>query len=375
MTAYFLLIGVILIAYFITQPYVNNRIFEIKWFRKTHQVNRNQIFLFWVTISLILFAGLRSPHMGNDISGYLGGLHFYEGYDKSYILKAPKVYPYGYETLYWLLMKICAFFGFSDSAYLTLCAILIYTPVMYFINKYSEDSLISVMMYIAFFLPSSITILRQMIALGVLLMAYDRLIQKKYVCFFILIIIAFFIHRASILAIIILLLYKIGSKKLFWLTIVLELFVRAAGRRIVLFVLRFFPSYQYYVGSEYDISTGGLHVNLILLNVLFIIALIWLTRVEQDEKRIFENNFFFAGSSLAILTQAAGYSFGVLGRINLNFSLSNAIILPKVINRAFKEKSRIIARMLIVVFFIAYSLLTIYGDKTICPYISLFERP
>lgn len=375
MTAYFLLIGVILITYFITQPYANNRIFEIKWFRKILQIDRNQIFLFGVTISLILFAGLRSPHMGNDISGYLDGLHFYERYNKSYILIAPKVYPYGYETLYWLLMKICAFFGFSDSAYLTLCAILIYTPVMWFINKYSEDSLMSVMMYIAFFLPSSITVLRQMIALGVLLMAYDRLIQKKYVRFFILIIIAFFIHRASILALIILILYKIGSRRLFWLTIALELIVRAAGRRIVLFVLRFFPSYQYYVGGEYDISTGGLHVNLILMNVLFIIAFIWLTRVEQDEKSTSEDDFFFAGSSLAILTQGAGYSFGVLGRINLNFSLSNAILLPKVINRAFTEKSRIIARILIVAFFIAFSLLVIHSDKTICPYISLFERP
>lgn len=290
-----------------------------------------------ICIEMILFAGFRALNVGADTTTYLNALTYYKNLPQGEILKAPLVYPFDFEVGYFLLTKICAFLRMSSTAFLFVVAILVYIPLFAFINKYSENPLISVLSYIAFgFFAYSVGLFRQMIAIAICFCGIPFIKKRKPVKYLLVCVLACLFHFTALIMIPLYWLDRLDLQKRKWLYLILiamiEMICMLFGRKIIMFILGFIPKYSGYIGSVYDVQ-GGSYLGLIYLNLLLLCGM--LAVVPRAEER---DTLCIKAIMVACVLQSCSYAMGVMGRIVCYYSIYSIILLPMIANRMFKEK-------------------------------------
>lgn len=144
MRAYLYLIGIIITQWILLFP--NGKV----TFNKKIKKKQKKIFLIITCIELIIFTGLRASNIEADTSVYINALNHYKALPHNEILSAKLVYPFDFEMGYFIFTKICAFLSLSETMFLTIIATIIYIPIFKFIYDYSENPLISILVYFAF---------------------------------------------------------------------------------------------------------------------------------------------------------------------------------------------------------------------------------
>lgn len=159
-----------------------------------------------ISIQLFLILALRNVSVGYvDLKVYISGgeyietLSFFELLSRLHLIStADLVWPFafesGYTLAYWLLTST----GLSFYGFLAAYAFFVSLSLGVFIYRYSKDPAFSYLAFIAFSMFTySFYILRQTIAVCILLWAFHFLVQKKNVRFWILLYVAFMFHRAA----------------------------------------------------------------------------------------------------------------------------------------------------------------------------------
>ena len=160
-----------------------------------------------VTAQLFLILALRAPTLGVDLGNYSGGYAYISSLGFTDMLSrlrlispAELVYPYSYESGYvvlnWLLGKI----GIGFHAFLILHAAFCMSSFGLFIYRYSKAPWLSFAMFFSLsYFEYSFGILRQILAICILLFAVPFIERKKPIPFFLLVILAFTIHRTALI--------------------------------------------------------------------------------------------------------------------------------------------------------------------------------
>lgn len=334
----------------------------------TYKHKRNFIIL--VCIELICLAGIRGISVGADTTVYINALEYYRGLDDNMILGAKLVYPFDFENGYFLLTKICAFFSMSNTEFLFIIGIIIYIPVCIFILKYSEEPLISVLVYFAFgYFGYSLGIFRQMISISIVLLGVKYIWECKVFKYIIVIAIAMLFHTTAIIMLPFYWVAKIKiNNRIKWIFI-LEVFLLINARTVVMASMQFFPKYRGYIDGIYD-TQGGSYTMLILLNVILIFAYYKLNVHMNKENRLL--NISVNALVMAIFLQILGYSMGIFGRIVPYYSIYLVILIPIVVNQYFKRNR------LFMHFFTIFGLVSIFyvltsGNTYLCPFVFIWN--
>lgn len=327
------------------------------------------VFLVLSCIELILLAGLRGHKLGADIVTYLAGLNHYRGISFSEIFTAKLVWPYKFETGYFLLTKACAHFGVSETTFLFLIAIIIYIPVFIYISKNSKHYFISILIYFSFgFFEYSLGIFRQMIAVGIILLGLKFIYEKKICKYLATVLVASTFHITALLAVVLYPLYYMNHKKYFKWIFVGEILLLLVGKHVMIFVFGLFPSYAGYI-SEITSLNGDGFTNLIFLNVVYILYL-WVDRNEIEMEK--SDKIMITQLAVAILMQCLGYYSEIFGRIVPYFSIAVVYAIPNLMDKFLNGRDKYIASGILVILLVGLFYISLQ-NSLINPYSFMWD--
>lgn len=160
-------------------------------------------FLCWIIFSLV--AGLRDYSTGTDTPQFVNAYRIYSTLDMKYV-NFNQVYEPGFIFYMVTLGKIST----SPRFFLVITYLFINFCIFRTIYKYSKNYYLSTIIYLCScqFLVS-MCMLRQFIAICIVLLGLDQLFKKRYFKFFLFICVAFLFHYFSIVYIILILIYKL----------------------------------------------------------------------------------------------------------------------------------------------------------------------
>lgn len=324
MGAYLGFLGAVFLQWWIAFPLGRGRIVG------EADQKKKRTFVILTCVEILLLAGLRATDLGADTAVYVRALNYYSALDRSTILTAPLVYPFDFEIGYFLLTKICAWLHIGETAFLFVIAGLIYIPTFRFIHRYSENPAISIYVYFAFSLFGySLGIFRQMIATAIVLSAFGYILDRKFIRFAAMVLLAMTFHTTAVIALALYWLARLPVRGRLAYILGGEAVLFIVARPLIVWISGLFPMYAHYLDSQYDVR-GGSYMMLLVMNAVVIAG--YLTVEKTEEHDVILNislNAAAVGTFLLIL----GYSMGIFGRIVHFYTVYLVLLLPMIANR------------------------------------------
>lgn len=234
---------------------------------------------------IFIICALKSPEVGRDISAYKLG---YEMTQNAALNDFSFIY---YEAGFLFLMKLCIFLHLPFQAFMVLVYVIITIPIMVFIEKYSDDSWLSTVIYICYmYFEFNMTGIRQAIASSICFIAFSVLLEKKrfcYIKYFALVTLAVTMHSAAFIGYFVVLALIIPSLQTY--TILLT-----AGSIGVVFLrgsmLAFIKALagKASMNASANMHIGGNFIFVVVLGLLFVYVF---ERDQLNEKSIVANYY------------------------------------------------------------------------------------
>lgn len=305
---------------------------------------RNKVFLYCSFIQLFLFLGLRAIDVGIDLKNYFLLYDQCKGYSLSSALNI------NYEKAYIIYTYFISRVIDDKQIFLIITAFITLIGQFYVIKKYSKNYFLSVFIFMTFqFYIYNFYLLRQAIALSILLLSIKFIEERKLFIFLLMITLATLFHTSAFLFVIIYFLYdvKIDSKKLliiFGTIVAITLF----GDYILNLIFK-------YIYSEYELrnNLGGGYSYFIILMFILIIATLVKKKLFIEEKN---NILWYNILVVSILIQTLALKLSIASRMNIYYTFSLVIIIPNMLNifkdKKIKDIGQILVMFLLIIFFI-----------------------
>lgn len=344
-----------IIFYVLSTGIIFGRTTQKRLKRKTYLILTFGVFTF--------LSALRSSHVGNDTSAYIGL------FNDIAITGDISKYSWRYEFGYLYLNKFLSLLSSNSQIIIIVTSILIMVGFARFIYKYSNNLWLSVYLFFTLgYFGMAMNTIRQNIAIVILLFSYDFIKEKNLFKFIITVFIASAFHRT---AIIFLLAWPITKLKFSYKTI-----VTAAVGGLSLYILfpivlqtmfRFFPNYQYFLGSSY--LDGDIRLASIMNFLVGLSVLIFGVFTKYHNKNIYTcsklntksgvivndaNNmslFLLVACSITFIS----LKFSLLDRVGEYFFVFTIVFLPNALNSIRDKNIRALLSFIIVVLFFVYS--------------------
>lgn len=244
----------------------------------------------------------------------------------------------GYKVIVWLCLLITKDYAII---FLVTSAIII-GLTFYTIYKESPYPVLSVIIYFgAGFFFHSLNLMRQYLAISVLLFSYRYLVDKKYLIFIICAIIACLLHSISLVFIISLLLC---DKEVFDLkrTIIISILLLVFGKYLWHYVVDLIINhtrFATYIGSKFDKSK--LRIYDIIFNIIIYIILYYLYKHTKDVGR--KEKFFINMQACSLFFMILANVMYLLFRFSFFFGIFNIISIPYFLKKSELESKKKIA--------------------------------
>ena len=167
--------------------------------------NAKSIFLLTTFLLLIFISAIRADSVGGDLGHYLPHYKIFGEMQWSQLFAHRSKYGYIFATM----CKIVYMINPSPQSFLIVTSCWSLIPIYFFIKKYSANPLMSVFIYITFgFYTNTFNSVRSSIALGIGVLLFDYVIERKLWKFLILFLLGVEIHYTFLLFGVIYPLYK-----------------------------------------------------------------------------------------------------------------------------------------------------------------------
>lgn len=295
--------------------------------RSLNLINRDGIYLFVVFILLFIIHAFKNPYSLYDIPSYIDGYKEIENsslkelwYDNLYTLKAEKGYIY--------FNKFLSFFSSSSLILLLATSFIILIGYYVAFKRYSAILWLSVFLFVIGSYNQSLYVLRQHMAMSILLFSYPYIIQRKFVKFFLIIIMAFSLHQSAIIFFPIFFIYGISSyRKIICCYAIGGCMLYFIMQELLIATLTYLNGYESYILGV-DSSDGENGKMSILLIVLFGF------RYYVMKRNMFNDGIDKLLTLLlvtAIVISIAGIGFVPTSRMNLYYTGMICLIFPNTI--------------------------------------------
>ncbi len=308
------------------------------------------VFLWYLT-------GYRSAAIGNDTKNYLYYFtHFaIGGRDHSSRIEI------GYQYLNYFI----GFFTRNRHIFLIIMATLMYGGTALYIFMYSKNPVVSLCLFFGLFFSSFTSVLRQGVAMVIVLYGYQLLKNEKRIPAAILFLLATSIHTTAVISFFLFFHVKLLQKP--WIVFAVTILCVIASltgvmKAVIDLVL---PRYTRYFYGKYA-STGWMAITYYLLSYALYYYLV-IRSVDPDSRsdRIVAANFAF----LMIIT-AFGYAMNLFERASEYFLLIGVVELPNMLCRNKLKHARLWLFAITAVTLIMFILILVYrpGWNHLYPY-------
>lgn len=294
-----------------------------------------------------IISAFRSFNIGNDTIEYT---NLYTSLQNSTI----ESFTWRYERGFLYFNRILSFVSSNPQVLLVTIAFITCLAYYIVIKKYSLIPWMSVYLFFTLrYFDLSMNIARQTLAMAAILMAVTTILNKKYILFFILVLLATSFHNTAIISLCILFVDKIKDNKKFvaFLAILTSIgFILFP--MIFNFLLRFFPTYSYYLTSSYmDGSTRTATILNITVNMV-IILFVWYVGFPRSKPNILFFKMILVGLAISIIS----IRFSLLDRVGDYFSVFVILLLPNSFNNLRYNKSFKFLLYMFILIFMGYCL-------------------
>lgn len=317
----------------------------VKWLPIKGQERKKFIFLGIIFIQFTYLAWQRSFTVGQDTMNY------YYAFRQISHLSFNQAMSLQWEKGYIIWNWIISHSGFDFHAYLLFTGAFIYYSLCRFIYRYSTSAWLSIVIFISFgYYFGSLHILRQYLALAIIMFAYDYMLKRKLLQFTALVLLAFSFHTS---AIIFLPTYFICNKNIrtpvivsmFLICITLAFF---AGK--YLFGYLYLTEKYTKVYIEAADAAGSGYSMLVLLTAISIISLILKPRHISDKEKPFYWTFYLANFVQPFATIVSMVSRGILYWVT-SVSIFLPIVIDNIRNKVIKVAAYAIVTIGLIIFF------------------------
>ncbi|KIO70372.1 EpsG family protein [Caldibacillus thermoamylovorans] len=326
----------------------------------TNNNKAKNAFLFISFLPLLLISALRSPSVGADTENYLYGYNLIKDY----------FYPDFFNVVRWengyvILNKLVSFMSNNEQIIIIATSFIILIGIFYFIYKNSLNFTFSIYLFLSlYFYLISFNLIRQFIAISILLMGFHLIEKRKFFKYLIVVVIASTFHQPAILMIGLYFLYnlKLNAKNL-TLIIGSAILLLVSFNYIMELIFIVFPGYEYYIGTSY-LEGSGLLTTLISGSILFFGVFIKLT-YKSDKKF----DFLLIIMIVSFLVSALSMYITLFNRLGYYFSIFNIIFIPYAIYLVKDQNVKIIYSSVIYIITFLYFLFRLAGDfQQVIPY-------
>lgn len=278
--------------------------------------NRNlskKIFLLLNFIPIIFIAGFRDITNGRDTFMYVNIYNTIKDTDWNYIFDViPRI-----DKGYLLINKLISLLNVDYTGFFLIISFITYISLAIFFYKYSSNVWMSVYLFITnLYIYDPFNIIRQMLALSVILIGLDLFFKEKYKYFILVIIIASTIHLSAFLFLL-LLLFKVKNNSINNLIIKWIVVVFCVIGLVFLFkpLLSMIDTYSYIINNIVvdDLKFGFLRncIYALFPLVLMLYGLINNIYIKEEEKYVYlllNMSFFFLVINILSYTVAGMFS-------------------------------------------------------------------
>lgn len=279
--------------------------------------NNVLVFLFVV---LVFFASIKSILVGTDT------LNYYTYFIYNNVLSEDHIFQ-GTQRLWWFF-NYCIYTFFNYDVFLIVCYSIAYYGIFLCIKRYSLNYFLSLLLFVLlFFYFSSFNVMRQYIALGIVMLGYDNLIKNKKNNYIYCLIIAALFHFSSIIAFPLLFVEKLKIEKKIIVTILvvasflLGFIFYEISNKLILSLSLLMSETKYLIYLEnFNPDERNLYTNMVI-NIVFLISY-YVCKNKND----FFLKLYFVFIVLSNFLGAVGQG----NRLFLYFQISMIFVLPNV---------------------------------------------
>lgn len=251
----------------------------------------------------------------------------------------------GYRIIVW----ICLLFTKDYAILFIVTSAIIIGLTFYTIYKESTYPILSVAIYfLAGYFFYSLNLMRQFLAVSVLLFSYKYLVDKKYVKFIIGAIIAFLLHSSSIIFAVA---FFLCNREVFDLkrTIVISVLFLLFGKFVWHYVVELIVNhtrFAVYIGSKFDKTQFRLSD--IIVNAILYVIIYYLYKHTKDVGR--KEKFFLNMQACSLFFVILTSTMYLLFRLSFYFSIFNIISIPYFIKKSdISNKKKIIVVVILLI--------------------------
>ncbi len=312
-----------------------------------------------VTITVLFLAclaALRASNIGNDTANYLtlyDDVRYMDWRELEWLTSR-------YEIGYLVLNRLLAYVSGNAQTILIVSSVFCYFFYWKFIKKYSP--IVGLSLFIFFFAryhDTSMNIVRQVMATGFVLWSYLELKKGRNIWFVVLVLLAYSMHKSSIVFLLALPFSKIEFHtkytKYFLLACSATLIV---GGAVIAFLLSHGWIPSYYEDSEY-MEGGKIAPAIELIIDISVFLLYYCTYTLKSRTGTSTHKYPIASDimwmlMLTIIFQIMGLYFANMGRVAWYFRLFELIAVPYAITSFHNKEFRIVAVAMIAICYMLY---------------------
>lgn len=319
------------------------------------------IFMIITMIVMMLLAAFRSINVGNDTDEYIRIFNeILSNPDYANITR--------YEVGYIFLNKFVGKFTFNPQGIIIVTAVIYYTVFIWFYVKHSKNYSLTLILFFCLMFDSTLTMIRQELAMAFILVSFDRILDKKHIEALIWIIIASLFHSSAIIMVILLFLPYIKFDKIWVIGILLICFLLAFTNVLYKVCQLILPAYAHYFGGKYS-ESGWLAITYkICYNLaFFILVSLAIYKLGRDKCNLLDsrrlnciqkNNLILWMMFIAFAILIIGYKINLVDRF-LYYFIGVSIVCTSNTLLKYDTRSRKIITILMVTILIAYSIIVI----------------
>lgn len=317
-------------------------------------IKENSKYLFIIIGILTLFLLLRSTKVGIDTKNYENIFNYCREKNIIELLTYER-----HEIGYKYYTKFISLFT-NYHLFLCITSVITMIGIYFFIKENSKNYFLSLLLFITFnFYGYYFGILRQSIAISILLCGYKYVFEKKIWKFLSFVLLATLFHKTAIIFIILYFIKYIHIDKrkvIIWIVIIAMFFISRQ------FILNFIINYVY-KPADLTFYSGSGYKMLILLIGLGICCYFFQDRLLKQNKK---NQILIDMIYIASIIQTLSTIFGNTYRVTLYFSYAILPLVPNVIETIENKKIKMV---IVVCMIIVLTLYFYYMTSNLIDYV------
>ena len=321
-------------------------------FKRLSKNRSDELFLKVIFILFFILVASREMTIGNDTQMYLNL------FEKCAQLKWNAVSFDGYFEGGYLILNVLISYISSNKRFFMVVMSAIFNIICYFfIKKNSKDYLLSTIMYVcSLYLYTSMTMMRQYLALMIILSSFKFIKEKKLIKYLLSVAFASLFHSSVWLTLLFYPIYHMKyTKKRVFIIIIVSIIATLNIGPVINFIYSIIGRTNYYtsrIGSDSLANTLYTIVSL----VMYIFAIYEIRKKAKNKETDDNNDFYLYILLFATCTNLIATNMNVLSRAVTYFSFLSIIALPNIIKNNIVEKNNLkICYLIIYSVFILYS--------------------